>query len=77
MKILITPASFKTGAAGSTMENLRSFTGNGTPESLVFNPKVKPLSEDELITLLKGCEKVTVTFFLFWVGNMGHCDSCY
>ena len=33
------------------MERLRSFAG-----SLVFNPIGKPLSEDELIPLLEGCE---------------------
>jgi len=51
MKILITPASFKQGAAGSVMEKLKGFTG-----SLVFNPKGKPFSEDELIAMLDGCD---------------------
>jgi D-3-phosphoglycerate dehydrogenase len=51
MKILVTPASFRQGAAGSVMERLRSFAGE-----LVFNPKGKPLTEDELIVMLEGCD---------------------
>jgi D-3-phosphoglycerate dehydrogenase len=51
MKILVTPASFKAGAAGQTMERLKSFA-----DTLVFNPLGKPFSEDELISMLRGCE---------------------
>ena len=50
MKILVTPASFKQGAAGPVFEKLKAFAGE-----LVFNPQPKPLSEDELIPLLEGC----------------------
>ena len=51
MKILVTPSSFKPDTDNTAMKKLRSFTGD-----LVFNPKGKPLSEDELIPLLAGCE---------------------
>jgi D-3-phosphoglycerate dehydrogenase len=51
MKVLVTPASFKTGSAGPVLDRLKSFA-----DTLVFNPKGKPLSEDELITLLEGCD---------------------
>ena len=51
MKILITPTSFKPDSDSHAMKKLKSFT-----ESLVFNPAGKPLSEDELIPLLDGCE---------------------
>jgi D-3-phosphoglycerate dehydrogenase len=51
MKILVTPASFKMGAAGPVMDRLRSFAN-----TVVFNPKGKPLYEDELITMLKDCD---------------------
>ena len=51
IKILVTPTSFKPGSGGSALELLRSFS-----ENLIFNPKDKPLSEDELIPLLEGCE---------------------
>ena len=51
MKILVTPTSFKSGKGGGALELLRSFT-----KDLVFNPLERPLSEDELIPLLKDCE---------------------
>jgi D-3-phosphoglycerate dehydrogenase len=51
MKILVTPASFKMGAVGSTLEKLRSFA-----DVLEFNPRGKPLTEDELISLLGDCD---------------------
>jgi len=51
MKILITPTSFKPNLESSAMKKLQSFVG-----TLVFNPAGKPLSEDELIPLLEGCE---------------------
>ena len=51
MKILVTPNSFKPDTDNAAMRKLRSFTCD-----LVFNPKAKPLSEDELIPLLAGCE---------------------
>ena len=50
MKILVTPTSFNPDSCGHAMELLRSFSA-----ALVFNPQKKPLSEDELITLLSGC----------------------
>jgi D-3-phosphoglycerate dehydrogenase len=51
MKILVTPASFKQGASLSVMDRLKGFAGE-----LVFNTKGKPLTEDELISALKGCD---------------------
>ena len=48
MKVLVTPTSFKGGPA---LELLKSFSSD-----LVFNPNQRPLSEDELIPLLSGCE---------------------
>lgn len=51
MKILVTPTSFKPDKGGRALELLRSFSGE-----IVFNPREKPLSEDELIPLLSGCE---------------------
>ena len=51
MKILVTPTSFKPAKGGPALELLRSFSSD-----LVFNPGEKPLSEDELIPLLSGCE---------------------
>ena len=51
MKILVTPTSFKPDSDSLAMKNLKSFT-----EFLVFNPAGKPLSEDELIPLLDGCD---------------------
>jgi len=51
MKILVTPASFKQGASSSVMDTLKGFA-----DDLVFNTKGKPLTEDELIAALKGCD---------------------
>jgi D-3-phosphoglycerate dehydrogenase len=51
MKILVTPASFKPNTGGPAMDQLRSFA-----DILVFNPENRPLCEDELIPLLKGCD---------------------
>jgi D-3-phosphoglycerate dehydrogenase len=51
MKILVTPASFKQGASSSVMDRLKGFA-----DELVFNTKGKPLTEDELIAELKGCD---------------------
>jgi D-3-phosphoglycerate dehydrogenase len=51
MKILITATSLSPDNDSPAMEKLRSFA-----DSLVFNPKGKPLQEDELIPLLSGCD---------------------
>jgi D-3-phosphoglycerate dehydrogenase len=51
MKILITPTSLKPESDNPAIKKLRSFA-----ESLVFNPVGKPLTEDELIPLLSGCD---------------------
>ncbi|MDR0503126.1 MAG: phosphoglycerate dehydrogenase [Treponema sp.] len=51
MKVLVTPTSFKPEKGVPALDLLRSFTGD-----LVFNPHGKPLTEDELIPLLAGCE---------------------
>ena len=52
MKILVTPASFKPSIPSPALDQLRSFAGG----TLVFNPHNRPLSEDELIPLLDGCD---------------------
>jgi len=51
MKILVTPTSFKADNRSPAMEQLRSFTTD-----LVFNLQSKPLTEDEVIPLIKDCE---------------------
>jgi D-3-phosphoglycerate dehydrogenase len=51
MKILVTPTSFKPDSGTQAMKKLRSFSSQ-----LVFNNTGKPLSEDDLIPLLDGCE---------------------
>ena len=51
MKILITPTSFKPDIISPAMDRLRQFAA-----SLVFNPHARPLTEDELISLLDGCD---------------------
>jgi len=51
MKILVTPASFKPSMTHPALDQLRAFAGD-----LVFNPHNRPLSDDELIPLLEGCD---------------------
>ena len=51
MKVLVTPTSFKPDMGGPILDLLRSFS-----QDLVFNPKGKPLTEEELIPLLNGCK---------------------
>lgn len=51
MKILITATSFTSDSNSPAMEKLRSFA-----DELVFNPHGRPLSGDELSSLLPGCE---------------------
>ncbi len=51
MKILVTPTSMQPGKGDKVLQALREFS-----DDLVFNPLGKPLSEDELIPLLKECD---------------------
>jgi len=51
MKILVTPTSIGPNSDGPAMKKLRAFA-----ESLVFNQEGRPLTEDELIPLLEGCD---------------------
>jgi len=51
MKILVTPTSFTPAKDSPALELLYSFS-----RDIVFNPQGKPLSEDDLIPLLSGCE---------------------
>lgn len=51
MKILVTPTSLQPGKNEAALSVLRRFT-----EDLVFNETGKPLSEEDLIPLLKECD---------------------
>ncbi len=51
MKILVTPTSLQPGKGSKALEQLKVFS-----EDLVFNELGRPLSEDELIPLLKDCD---------------------
>ncbi|MDR0494456.1 MAG: phosphoglycerate dehydrogenase [Treponema sp.] len=51
MRILVTPASFSPVTGAPAMDQLRAFA-----DELVFNPHQRPLTQDELIPLLEGCE---------------------
>ncbi len=51
MKILVTPTSLQEGKESKALETLKEFSND-----LVFNPVGRPLTEDELIPLLKDCD---------------------
>lgn len=51
MKILVTPTSLQPGKNESVLATLRTFS-----EDLIFNTSGRPLTEDELIPLLKDCD---------------------
>ena len=51
MKILVTPTSLQPEKGNAALEQLKSFA-----DELVFNPVGRPLTEDELIPLLKDCD---------------------
>ena len=51
MKILVTPTSLQPGKGSKALETLKAFS-----DDLVFNELSRPLTEDELIPLLKDCD---------------------
>lgn len=51
MKILVTPTSLQPGKGGKALEELQNFC-----QDLIFNTTGHPLSEAELIPLLKDCD---------------------
>lgn len=51
MKILVTPTSMQPGKSSTALETLKAFSDN-----LVFNTTGKPLTEEELLPLLKDCD---------------------
>jgi D-3-phosphoglycerate dehydrogenase len=51
MKILVTPTSMQEGKKSNAIDRLKSFS-----EDLVYNPYGRPLTEEELIPLLKDCD---------------------
>ena len=51
MKILVTPTSLKPGVRTHALERLQTFA-----DTIVFNPQPRPLTEDELIPFLEGCD---------------------
>jgi D-3-phosphoglycerate dehydrogenase len=54
MKLLITATSFKAENNGPAARRLQEFAAENSAE-LVFNPRNRPLTGDELIPLLKDC----------------------
>ena len=51
MKILVTPTSLQPGKGSKALETLKAFS-----DDLVFNELGRPLTEDEMIPLLKDCD---------------------
>jgi D-3-phosphoglycerate dehydrogenase len=55
MKLLITATSFKAENDGPAARRLREFAAEHSAE-LVFNPRDRPLTENELVPLLRDCD---------------------
>jgi len=51
MKILVTPTSLQEGKKSAALDALKEFSND-----LIYNPAGRPLTEDELIPLLKDCD---------------------
>lgn len=51
MKVLVTPTSLQPGRPSKALSTLQDYC-----DTLVFNPAGRPLTEEELIPLLKGCD---------------------
>ncbi len=51
MRILVTPTSLQEGKQSAALDALKNFSND-----LVFNPMGRPLTEEELIPLLKDCD---------------------
>jgi len=51
VRILVTPTSFGPSAQSAPKDKLLAFA-----DEVVYNPHSRPLTEDELIPLLKGCD---------------------
>lgn len=51
MKILVTPTSMQKGKESKAIQKLKEFASE-----LVYNPYGRPLTEDELIAILKDCD---------------------
>jgi D-3-phosphoglycerate dehydrogenase len=51
MKVLVTATSLNSASSNPALDQLHQFA-----DTVVFNPHGKPLTEDELIPLLEGCE---------------------
>jgi len=51
MKILVTPTSFGPSSKSGPKDRLLAFT-----DEVVYNPLARPLTEDELIPLIQGCD---------------------
>ncbi len=51
MKILVTPTSMQEGKENKAIDRLKDFSGD-----LIYNPYGRPLTQEELIPLLKDCD---------------------
>jgi D-3-phosphoglycerate dehydrogenase len=70
MKILVTATSFKPDSPGPALEKLKNFA-----DKLVFNPLGRPLSEDELIPLLRDCDGYIAGLDFVTKKVLDPCDS--
>ncbi|MDR0877803.1 MAG: phosphoglycerate dehydrogenase, partial [Treponema sp.] len=55
MKILVTATSFKADSRDPSMERLKKFAASSGRE-IIFNLLGRPLTEDELIPLIRDCD---------------------
>jgi D-3-phosphoglycerate dehydrogenase len=70
MKILVTPTSLSSGKNNKAMERLEEFSSD-----LVLNPYGRPLTEEELISLLKDCDGYVAGLDYITENVLSHCNN--
>lgn len=69
MKILVTPTSFHPNSPSPALQRLQAFA-----DELIFNPKGKPLEEEELLPLLRDCDGCIAGLDFYTAGVISPCE---
>lgn len=69
MKVLVTATSFKPDRPTPALEKLQQFA-----DEIIYNPYGRPLTEEELIPLLQGCDGYIAGLDYVTAGVLERCD---